>query len=206
MSSSWIPRSGNNYNAELAAVVAALTSCPESANLTIFSDCLSGIQAIARQDTSQWHALRALRDSGAFPDLAVHPYLSEPERIRAGGRPYLTSIRKLIEKRSGSVRFRHVRSHTGLQDAHSLGNERADAAANRARAAAPSRSYRPFTWNEERVIAFIDGLHVHGDFRSWAGRSEGSKRREAWAASSGTRCSRVPTECSSGREVMRCKM
>jgi len=28
VSSSWIPRSGNNYNAELAAVVAALTSCP----------------------------------------------------------------------------------------------------------------------------------------------------------------------------------
>jgi len=69
VSSSWISRSGNNYNAELAAILAALTSCPESADLTIFSDCLSGIQAIARQGTSQWHALRALRDSRAFPAL-----------------------------------------------------------------------------------------------------------------------------------------
>ena len=29
VSSSWISRSGNNYNAELAAILAALTSCPE---------------------------------------------------------------------------------------------------------------------------------------------------------------------------------
>lgn len=198
VASSWMTRSGNNYNAELAAILAALTSCPESSHLTIFSDCLSGIQAISRQDTSQWRALRALRDSGSYPDLVVHPHVSEPERIRAGGRPFLTSIRKLIDKRSGTVRLCHVRSHTGQQDAHSLGNERADAAANRARKSAPPRSFHAFTWNEERIIAFIDGLHVHGDFRAWAGRSEGSQRRARWAASKGTRCARVATECPNG--------
>jgi len=39
---------------------------------------------------------------------------------------YNKKIDKMLQKYKGLIKFTHVRSHTGKQDPHSLGNEQAD--------------------------------------------------------------------------------
>ena len=110
--------------------------------------------------------------------------VSEAERIRAGGRPLLTSIRKVLDARSGPVTFRHVRSHTGHADTHSRWNEVADGWANEWRRESPG-CLQPIQWNEERLIVSIDGDYVHGDLRRWAQRAAARRRLLSWSKADG---------------------
>ncbi len=90
----------------------------------------------------------------------------------------------------------HVRAHTGARDEHSEWNKVADMYANHFRQTSLVR-YRPHLFNEERVIAFIYGDPVHGDFRTWAQRAAARVRREDWAKGSG-HVSDVISQCMDG--------
>ena len=167
--------SGNNYKAEMTAILAGILSCPAQADLDVYSDCLGAIQAIVRHQSPQ---LAALSER-----MEVQKSRSEAERIRAGSRPILTTIRKLLDARTGVVSFQHVKSHTRRTDVHSRGNAMADKEANEQRRMGRHGHYPRFAWNEERIIATLCGDYVHGDFRVWAKRRAAIIRRQQWARS-----------------------
>ena len=147
------------------------------------------MQAIQRRDSrGQFKHLAALGEAGCC--------VSEPERIRSGARPFLTSIRKVIDARKGATSFLHVRSHTGALDKHSVWNDVADVHANIERRRSPPGGL-PFTFNEERVIATLNGDHVHGDFRRWAQRTAAQCRRGHWSETKG-HGSEVVRDCEGG--------
>jgi len=155
---SWLKCSGNNFLAELCALVAAIKAVPSQANVKIYSDSLSCVQAIDRDDSA------------------------ERRRLRAAARPMLTTLRRLLRSRSGHVEFSHVRAHTGGQDFKSTGNSLADEKANIERKKAETAGFTgaPFLFNEERIIAFMTWPdrkceeHITGDVgracRAWAKR------------------------------------
>ena len=121
---------------------------------------------------------------------------SEPERIRAGARAYLTSIRKVLDAREGKVTLHHVRSHTGGMDRDSKFNHIADRQANQGRESSPTGTRRNlFTHNEERVLIF---LNDHGDFRTWARDAAASNLVDTWAQSGGKHTGRVAGMCGDG--------
>ena len=189
VTSSGIKRSGSNYPAEMAGILAGILACPSQADLFVHTDCLGGMQAIQRRDSrGQFRHLATLGEAGCC--------VSEPERIRSGARSFLTSIRKVIDARKGATSFLHVRSHTGALDRHSTWNEVADKHANIERRRSPPGGL-PFTFNEERVIATLNGDHVHGDFRRWAQRTAAQCRRRHWAETEG-HVSEVIRDCEEG--------
>jgi hypothetical protein len=155
---SYLKCSGNNFLAEMCALVAALLSVPAQSDVRLFSDSLGCIQAVHRDDTA------------------------EKRRIRAAARPMLTTLRRLLASRAGRVSFHHVRAHTKGKDFHSVANGMADEAANAEREAAAAVNVygTPFLYNEERVIAFLAwpgdkrAIHIIGDVgaacRGWARR------------------------------------
>ena len=155
---SYLKCSGNNFLAEMCALVAALMAVPAQATVRIFSDSLACIQAVCRDDTAA------------------------KRRIRAAARPMLTSLRRLMASRPGRVSFHHVRAHTGGSDFASVANDLADRRANeeRTRAAALGVWGKPYLYNEEQVIPYITwpqrtrATHVIGDVgaacREWAYR------------------------------------
>ena len=144
---SYLKCSGNNFLAEMCALVAALMAVPAQATVRIFSDSLACIQAVCRDDTAA------------------------KRRIRAAARPMLTSLRRLMASRPGRVSFHHVRAHTGGSDFASVANDLADRRANeeRTRAAALGVWGKPYLYNEEQVIPYITwpqrtrATHVIGD-------------------------------------------
>ena len=154
---SWLRCSGNNFLAEMCAILAGLLAVPAQAQVCVFTDSQACIDAIARND-------------GA-----------EKRRLRSAARAMLTSVRRVMRSRSGAVSFHHVRAHTGGLDFASQANELADARANSEREAAAGEVGRPFLFNEERVIAFMRWPdrgreeHVVGDVgaacREWVRRS-----------------------------------
>jgi exonuclease III len=158
--------SGMNFLSEMMALLAALLSCPAQADLDIWTDCLSGKQAIERDDTA------------------------ERARIRAAARPVLTCIRRALRCRGaiGSrTRFHHVRSHTGGTSFEEKGNALADARANAERMAAVSFESEPFLTGEEMFTAWLADskgrmCHVIGDVRKALRRwIKGEiKRRWCW--------------------------
>ena len=103
---SYLKCSGNNFLAEMCALVAALMAVPAQATVRIFSDSLACIQAVCRDDTAA------------------------KRRIRAAARPMLTSLRRLMASRPGRVSFHHVRAHTGGSDFASVAYDLADRRAN----------------------------------------------------------------------------
>ena len=162
---SWFKCSGNNFLAEMCAIVAAVLAVPAQADVCIYTDSQSCIDAVARDDSA------------------------EKRRLRAAARPMVTTLRRLIRSRPGAVAFTHVRSHSGKADFLSRGNDLADARANRERerAAVSGDRGQNFLFNEERVIAYVQWPgrtweeHVIGDvgracrewmrremFQSWA--------------------------------------
>ena len=187
---SHLSNSGSNYPAEMAGILAGILACPGQARVHVHTDCLGAMQAILRRSRSpQFDRLYELGESRWC--------VSESERIRAGARPILTSIRKIIDARSGEVTFDHVRSHTGASDEHSKWNEAADFFANECRRRAPGRGGPPFHHNEEKVVITINRDHVHGDFRLWAKREAAKARKAEWARAAG-HVSRVIRECPGG--------
>ena len=147
--------SGMNFLSEMTAILATLLSCPAQAHLDIWTDCLGGKQAIARDDSA------------------------ERARIRAAARPVLTCIRRAIRCRStlnARTSFHHIRSHTDGDSFEEVGNSMADTRANRERVEAVSCRSVPFLTGEEMFTAWIpDGLgrmtHVIGDVRKALKRS-----------------------------------
>jgi hypothetical protein len=78
---SYLKCSGNNFLAEMCALVAALMAVPAQATVRIFSDSLACIQAVCRDDTAA------------------------KRRIRAAARPMLTSLRRLMLHAQGAFPF-----------------------------------------------------------------------------------------------------
>ena len=141
--------SGMNFLSEMMAILAALLSCPAQAHLVIWTDCLSAMQAIARDDAA------------------------ERARIRAATRPVLTCIRRALRCRmelGASTTFHHIRSHTDGDSFEEKGNALADARANLERAAAVAQESEPFLTGEEMFTAWLADrtgrmVHIVGDVR-----------------------------------------
>jgi len=122
---SWLKASGNNFLAELAGLLAV----PAQADVCVYTDSMACIQAVQRGD------------------------LAERKRIRAAARPMLTSLRRVVDARTGSLEFRYVRSHTTAATYEAAGNRIADEQANAGRAMGEDKRGGPYLFNEERVIA-----------------------------------------------------
>jgi ribonuclease HI len=78
---SWFKCSGNNFLAEMCAIVAAVLAVPAQADVCIYTDSQSCIDAVARDDSA------------------------EKRRLRAAARPMVTTLRRLIRSRSGQGRL-----------------------------------------------------------------------------------------------------
>jgi ribonuclease HI len=98
----------DNYLAELSAINRSLRAVSVDTPLTIHTDSESSIRAI-------------------------ETYLGNPEistrLLRKNARPYLRAITRAINARKARgtpTRLEHVRSHTGLREVYSAGNEAAD--------------------------------------------------------------------------------
>jgi exonuclease III/ribonuclease HI len=122
--------SGSNYLAEVAAIVAAILLAPSDADVVVYSDCQSAIQAINRNRDRRWEDLGAPR-AGSF-------HVPQRRRIVNACRPMLNLLRCIIASREGSVTLCWVHAHTSKMDVHSVMNRHADAAANKARRDAPN--------------------------------------------------------------------
>jgi ribonuclease HI len=147
--------SGSNYLGEANALLAAIASTPSDVELRMVSDCLSAKMSADKGRLRSW-------PSGQLTSQYAIPQRS---RILAAARPVFNLIRKLIEEREAPVKIDWVRSHTGLQDADSVGNERADKAANDARNAAPAKHG---AWNTAGQFQFgmrVGGVEVLGSYR-----------------------------------------
>jgi hypothetical protein len=152
-----VKRSGGNYLAEATAILAALLSVPANADLAIWSDCLSAIQAVEKRNPC------------------------EAARLRMAARPVMTCIHRALRTRlalRARTQINHVYSHTESCSVQALGNRKADEQANLARLEAQDTPSKPFLTGEERFTAWIEteGLrwHVIGDIRkemtSWSRR------------------------------------
>ena len=93
-------------------------------------------------------------------------------------------LARLIQARIGRTTLRHIRSHTGLPDENSRGNERADALAKEGREAALSKPLKWLTQGEEQVIFWSDGKHVVGDIRAEVKRILVRRRLANWSRQS----------------------
>ena len=147
--------SGNNYAAELMAILIAIKVTPVNSELTIYTDSKSAIQGLQR-------------------DLA---HTSERQWLRTAARPLVRSIHKLLELRKGMpTRFEWVRAHTGADNPYAIANKRADELANLGRQRGEGLQLPEFTHNENKVI-FRAGhftsdekkdpktIHIPGDVR-----------------------------------------
>jgi hypothetical protein len=156
--------SGMNFLSEMMALLATLLSCPAQAHLDIWTDCLSGKQAVERNDTA------------------------ERARIRAAARPVLTCIRRALRCRGaiGSrTSFHHVRSHTGGTSFEEKGNALADARANAERIAAEPLESEPFLTGEEMFTAWLADstgrmCHIIGDVRKALRRWAKNETKQRW--------------------------
>jgi hypothetical protein len=158
--------SGMNYLSEITAILATLLSCPAQAHIDTWTDCLSAIQAIGRDDSA------------------------ERARIRAAARPVLTCIRRAIRCRDrlgARTSFQHVRSHTNGDSFEAKGNALADVRANSERVEALHYKSVPFLTGEEMFTAWIPDTrgrmtHVIGDVRKALKRSVKRRIMHQWCA------------------------
>ena len=112
--------SGNNYLAECVGILGAVQLTPAQADLSVYTDSAAAIWAV--------------KSAAALPN---------GKRLRMGARPVVHGLARLIQARTGRTTLRHIRSHTGLPDKNSPGNERADALAKVGGEAALSK---PLKW------------------------------------------------------------
>jgi hypothetical protein len=156
--------SGMNFLSEMMALLAALLSCPAQADLDIWTDCLSGKQAVERDDTA------------------------ERARIRAAARPVLTCIRRALRCRraiGSRTSLHHVRSHTGGTSFEERDNALADSRANTERIAAVPLVSEPFLTGEEMFTAWLADTtgkmgHVIGDVRKALRRWAKGETKRRW--------------------------
>ena len=161
----------DNYAAELMGILAALYACPQHIHLTIVTDSLAACWAIS--------------------DTVV----AEQHRFRKGARPVVTTIRKVMIARAGSVNLIHQRSHTGMSTFLARGNARADIHAGSARMVGHGQKVPPFLFGEEDWVVWRTDdrpewgddddepsppIHVMGSLRASLCRNVKSRRRKAW--------------------------
>lgn len=127
------PRGGDNFSAELAALVAALQAVPSHVRLVVHTDSAAVIGAVNRGRARDW-------EGGGFLNTYA---LSQRRRILSACRPLLNCARALISARLGAVGIVKVKAHSGRGDCHSQLNDVADGVANRARIAATMRRFPP---------------------------------------------------------------
>jgi ribonuclease HI len=164
--------SGNNYLAEMAALLAALQAVPSDVEVIVHTDCLSGIFSANKRRCRDWAR-----------DLFLRNYaLPQRRRILCAARPILNGIRAVVGARSALTRLDHVRSHSGALDVHSRMNQVADGEANRARCAALGKPSLPLDiYGEERHIMYLGRIPVIGAFKPAILRSLSARAVIRWS-------------------------
>lgn len=131
---------GNNYIAELVAILGTLVLVPGQMDLIICTDSKAAMYAIQKE------------------------FVSERKRIRAAARAYIGFIRRLVKQRRGTTIICHVKAHTTKDCPRTRMNALADEAANQGREEM-DEDVPAFDLGEDRVIMHIGGMPVVGDFR-----------------------------------------
>lgn len=161
----WPMTSPNNHSAELSGIDSGIRSTPVGVHVRIPTDSMASKLSIER----------ALSDPFSSPLL------------RMAGRPFILSAVRAARVKANwgaKVTITHVRSHTGLRDRASLGNEAADRLANwqakvgadpgeiQARQASLLKNELPFVVALSTWVTPPDGApptehisYVHGDIR-----------------------------------------
>jgi ribonuclease HI len=127
------PRGGDNFTAELAALVAALQSVPSHVHLVVHTDSEAVIGAVNKGRLRDW------LNGGHLNRYAV----SQRRRILSACRPQINCARALIAARAGNVELAKVKAHSGGTDIHARLNEEADGEANRVRIEAINCPFPP---------------------------------------------------------------
>ena len=176
--------SGNNFAAELMAILVALRITPINHPIQIYTDSQACVYVMKKELTFQ----------------------SERQWIRTAARPIVRSIWKVLAHRTAPTTVEWVPSHSDDDTIEAARNREADALANRAREDALRRNdpLPEFTHNEEQVIARItptqidDGegkhkqsRHIPGDIREEAKRECTRRRLERWINSDSGRLARA---------------
>jgi ribonuclease HI len=147
--------SGNNYLAEMIALLAALQAVPSNVPLSVHSDCLAGILSANKRRCRDWAR-------GVFLDEYALP---QRRRILSAARPVLNGIRAAIRCRDAPTRLEFVRAHTGASNQHALMNQRADEEANRARRENTAAKLPLHLYGEERHCMALRRIPVIGAFK-----------------------------------------
>lgn len=165
--------SGNNFLAEVVAIIAALQLVPASAPVEVYSDSLAAIGAANRGRIWDWLA-------GVRTGLYA---VSQRARAVAAARPAMNMLRATMAARRGTVVFRHVRAHTGCRDVASRMNAIADAVANRVRRRWEGRSAEvPYhVWGEHQYRMRIGRVPVIGSYRRAVLRAAAARELTSWA-------------------------
>jgi ribonuclease HI len=192
--------SGNNFAAELVAILVALRLTPINHAIQIYTDSQACVWVMKREFT----------------------FLSERQWLRTAARPIVRSIWKVLQKRLASTSVEWIPSHTDDGTVHSKGNRLADKLANEAREEAYKRGneLNEFRFNEERVIARISPTkigsdekdsktpshHIPGDIREEAKRECLRKHMDRWVKKSSGRFAKSnPTDTLELCRVVRAK-
>ena len=123
--------SGNNYAAELMAILTTLKITPINSELTIFTDSKSAVQGLQKE----------------------FALLSERKQLRTPARPIVRSIHKILQQRKNvSTRLEWIRAHTGESNPYATANKRADELANEGRKKGEGMRLPEFTHNENKII------------------------------------------------------
>jgi len=101
--------SGNNFLAELVALLAAVLSVPEDWDLVVRTDSLAAIFAVNNSRDRNWA-------DGSY--LAAY-HLTQTHRILSAARPVMNNLRAVLKARTGRVSLIHVKAHSGNGDVHS---------------------------------------------------------------------------------------
>jgi ribonuclease HI len=164
--------SGNNFAAELMAILMAVRLTPTNVPLTVYTDSLSATQALGR-------------------DLG---YQSERRWLRTAARPLVRSIYKTIAMRTAPTSLEWIRAHTGGRDEKAVGNDRADRLANEGRRKGEGQSLPEFTQNDSKVLFYVSPTvvseetsdrqtttyHIPGDVRLEAKRESQRQLLNVW--------------------------
>jgi ribonuclease HI len=152
--------SGNNFFAEVAAILVGLINTPINTSITFHTDSTAAVAAIEKK------------------------HLSERRAIRSAARPLIRSVQRIIQIRNEQnayTELRWVRAHSGKTDIISLGNQRADHLANRGREEAKDMDAWPdYLYNEEQVVLRINESHVIGDVRNEVKRTIAEQTLDKW--------------------------
>ena len=141
--------SGNNYLAECVGILGAVQLTPAQADLTVYTDSAAAIWAV--------------KSAAALPN---------GKRLRMGARPVVHGLARLIQARTGRTTLRHIRSHTGLPDENSRGNEREPRARSRLFSGAMANMWSETFGLRSRGFSCEGGLPIGAGSRTKAALHE----------------------------------